>query len=69
LSDYCYDFFNKNALGVFHGRAEDLLDLDWDVLKVFLSHLYNFLLDDSSDEYNTVTLQCTVLKVVLLWYK
>jgi len=68
LSEFCFNFFNQNALKIFQ-KFEDIQNLDWDMFKVFLSYVYNFLLEDVTDEQNTVALQCEILRAVLHWLR
>jgi len=68
LAELCFNFFISNAVKVFD-RIEDILSLDWEMLRVFLSYVYNHLLEETNDEANTVALQVAVLRAVLHWAK
>jgi len=68
LTDICFNYFNTHALLLFQ-RHDEIQNLDWQMLRVFLSYIYNYLLEEPNDDKNTVALQCAVLRSVLIWIK
>eukprot|EP01116_Phalansterium_solitarium_P019967 TRINITY_DN5758_c0_g1_i2.p1 TRINITY_DN5758_c0_g1~~TRINITY_DN5758_c0_g1_i2.p1 ORF type:complete len:929 (-),score=304.85 TRINITY_DN5758_c0_g1_i2:109-2895(-) len=65
LQQLAFEFFVRNASAVFAEQEAELLALEWQLLEVFLSQLYNHLLDD--DDSNVPQLQAQVLAFGLRW--
>ena len=63
----CFDYFTKHALRIFSEFSKNLIELPWDMFKLFLAHMYNYLLEDCNETQNTVLLQCSILNTVLSW--
>jgi len=65
IGEIAFSFFTKNAEILY--QKDEIQDLEWPLLQVFLAHTYNFLLEEHNDENNTARLQCQILKSVLKW--